>query len=630
MGSASAETAARDVGSGPSPNPPARNWPAGTWTGCVAPGLVACGVWACLADGLAVPLLPFVIATLLTALPIWLVAAWLSALRRAHDLLVFADRSRLRLLLSGRLRDVVYCGVALASGASICLSLVGRPETTIPIAALTLGLVLILARVLARRFRTSIAANHLPRIVIPPTVFLSGLCALALAMVVRAVDDPGTVGDAVGQAAAYAGPSAVLRQTFAALAIGEAVPALLTAQFGFWGRLAATLLFEASVWFGIASGLALALVPVRGLTQILAVGGQARPIHFAVAGFLAAIICLALVSGAADLEGRLARYADQPQQDRLPLPTELRTEIEAVNGRACPVGTIERIRSAQGQAARVRADLETLKPELRTNVRAVFAAIRSRIPQFLDWYYSLTAEYLRTYEALVGNGEAFLLAELTTRLDIGSATQPMLAQVQAANEALDRALAAQAALSVEVGQSLDRCTDIPPGQTPVVVARLDEPHLVPRFEDALSLKSRLVTAGLVTAGGVVAEIGGAKLVSGVAAKIAAKTVASSAFKAAATALAKTAATKAVSVAGAAVASGAIVAVGCSWAGPGAALCGVVGGLAGGLGAWVATDYAVLKLEEQVSRDAFAAAIAEAVSAEEAYWLTALGLDDPQE
>lgn len=213
--------------------------------------------------------------------------------------------------------------------------------------------------------------------------------------------------------------------------------------------------------------------------------------------------------------------------------------------------------TAGEEAAKVRE-------QIRGRLDEAYAPVYAGIPKYMDFHYSLTGEWLELGSAAMGNLggglEVHLFDGFDTRL---SAVSEHLALEfdQRFNTALDEAMAAEPGGAEAFG--------------PVVTRALRD-----------SQNRMQKTAGTVS----VALVGGATL------KVFTKAFA----KKLAVKLAAKVGTKTGMKWAAAVTGGATSAAVCSWTGPGAAACAVVGAAI----TWVATDVAMIKLSEYVTRDDF--------------------------
>lgn len=210
-----------------------------------------------------------------------------------------------------------------------------------------------------------------------------------------------------------------------------------------------------------------------------------------------------------------------------------------------------------------QAAMEVVK-EIDPALDAAFAPVYAGTPRYLDFHYSLKGEWLELSASVLGQIESELDRQLFTGLEgeIASISQ----ELQTDFDRLWRA-------SVEVSLAESPAVKGPFAE----LARLS-------VEDA---RDRIATTAVVFGGlgagaaalAVVPRIIARKLGPKIAGKVAIKTGARWA-----------------TVASGAGAGGIL----CSWAGPAAAACAVAGGVI----SWVGVDFAMIKLDEHVSRDEF--------------------------
>jgi len=241
-----------------------------------------------------------------------------------------------------------------------------------------------------------------------------------------------------------------------------------------------------------------------------------------------------------------------------------------------------------------------------------FDAARGRVPTFLDGYYSLTAEYLRTFHLVSGDADDFLRGQLTETLDMDGA----FARFRVAADALGAPLPADT-LGLR-DRLLAECGRLPPDRAVLRITAAAPEALLEWGPDvdAIAFEARLAASGL---GGVAGGVAGT-----IAGKVIAKLVASEVFALAAETVAKLALGKAAGgLGGVTAGAGAGALAGSVVPGVGTTVGAVVGGVLGGLAVAVATDYALLEIEEAVSREAFGAEILASLDAAEAELLASL-------
>jgi hypothetical protein len=278
-------------------------------------------------------------------------------------------------------------------------------------------------------------------------------------------------------------------------------------------------------------------------------------------------------------------------------------EAERIGELACPEGTIAGIDAIDRS---LRDLLAQRQDAVEAAAREGFDAVRARVPAFLDGYYSLTADYVRTFHLVAGEAERFLGDELAEALDAEGAFSPF----RPAAAALDAPLPPEAL--AQRNRLLEDCARLPPDDADLRVTATRPGNLLALAADAemIGLRTRLAACGIGTvAGGIAGVVGG---------KIIAKLLAKEAFGLAAEAVAKLAVGKAAGGLGGAMASaGAGALAGSVVPGIGTTVGAAVGGVLGGLALGVATDYALIRVEELVSRDEFEAQIMSAIDEAEA-------------
>lgn len=69
--------------------------------------------------------------------------------------------------------------------------------------------------------------------------------------------------------------------------------------------------------------------------------------------------------------------------------------------------------------ARYEREILSLRRQMLRNNQAICNGMRANVDAYLDWYYSLSAEYLRIANIVIGNGEEFLTGKITEYLAKG-------------------------------------------------------------------------------------------------------------------------------------------------------------------------------------------------------------------
>lgn len=253
--------------------------------------------------------------------------------------------------------------------------------------------------------------------------------------------------------------------------------------------------------------------------------------------------------------------------------------------------TPDELRDIQVKALR---RMDSLLPDLDRELDRAFATTEANVDSFLDWYYTLKAEYLRTLNLLAGNFEDHLAKKLTEHLQHGAPFKAFEAKV---TEALTLQNEIQAEFIREAKAVLARTRVEPPEDVNLVVVQkmaLPQVLTLPEHRDMLAIEKRL---GLSGGAGVIAAVATKKIIAKVAAK--------GTLKIAGTALAKMIGGKAVAgFGGAAGGAAAGAAIGSVVPGIGTAIGGIIGGFVGAVTAGVAVDKGLLMLEDYFGRNQF--------------------------
>jgi hypothetical protein len=279
-----------------------------------------------------------------------------------------------------------------------------------------------------------------------------------------------------------------------------------------------------------------------------------------------------------------------------------RQRVERIGEEYFAPGTIAALERAR-HVALARLDVSTA--DLRAATDAAFDAMEGNVDLYLDWYYSLGAEYMRIGHLLVGDLEGYMARRFAETLAPGDLFSDV-----------ERALAASIASSDEANALYARLSDNIlaqnrvelPQQQAIVVQQINLRDVLtpPEHAELLGVQNRLLVAG--GGGAMVGVLGGA-----IAGKLIAKVVTKSSFKLATQAAAKLVASKAAGTtlgAGAGATAGG--AIGSIVPGFGTAIGALVGGVIGGLAVGIGIDKALIEFEEAVGRDAFRAELLQAL------------------
>jgi hypothetical protein len=224
----------------------------------------------------------------------------------------------------------------------------------------------------------------------------------------------------------------------------------------------------------------------------------------------------------------------------------------------------------------------------------VFDKMRNNVDSYLDWYYSLTAEYLRIFNVISGTSEAYMRAKLAAYLQAGAPLDELNVGVMQASQKMSIPNSELGQIISDIKNS--RRIEFPIKNPAVAINTSTNELLEQSFNRTRSFHNRLLSSA---GGGAIAAFSGAILLEKTVGKIVNKSIA----KAAAKALAKAAASKATgSAAGAGAGAAAGAAVGSVVPGFGTAIGAAVGGVIGALSVGFAIDETLLKLDEAVNRE----------------------------
>ena len=543
---------------------------------------------------------------LLLGVPIGLAGVYTSMLRRQFRLVLFRKRGWLYALLSRRLLVTLFwTGWALATSFVLLLRfhVYGGVEwavlaATIPVFALVFAS---LRHVLAEELRADAAVTEAlvwSRRICPALVLLLYVGALAYwGDVPRHASLDQAIEAHRGSATVWTG-SALVQEALYWSAYFDGLEAYALGRLGGVDSLWALLAMGAgnlAIFYNVCLALSCFRIPRAGFVQ-----ARLAPRSFenvftaaAVATFLVGFVYFPLL---ARLDEYVARSPD-PARVRTRVERETtaaaRQVFERIDDGHYRPGTLEQLASARAAAlGAVGAAAERFRRE----VDAAFERLEDEaVGEYLDWYYSLPAEYGRIGMMLQGRLEDYLTekAQETFQQEkwyrgVETAFETMLSVEEQARAAYERT----------VRDILDRNrVDNPaPAAFEVTLTAALEDIVQPSLhQDVIPAAHRLAAAG-VAGGAGSAAAGGITFI--IVQKVTAKVLGKQVLKLAAKAPLKAAAGK---LAGA-VAAGA--AIGSLVPGAGTAVGAVVGGALVGASVGIAVDGALLELEEALSRDDF--------------------------
>ncbi|MEA3275573.1 MAG: hypothetical protein U9Q81_09870 [Pseudomonadota bacterium] len=252
----------------------------------------------------------------------------------------------------------------------------------------------------------------------------------------------------------------------------------------------------------------------------------------------------------------------------------------------------------------------------------IFAETDKQVPVFADWYFSLTGEYMRLFNAAFGDLAAFLAERLDELVFVPADTAQGIDDL---SSHLGEASVAQVAdtISDVRGLLVDlvRQSGLPEAQIRVtgewdLSAQLTthlQPYVALTPED-IARQGVAASAGAVAAAATAKKLGSAAVATA-AAKLAAKPSVGAASVLAAKLGLKSAAKAGgtLGATGTGAAAGAVLCAGTVAGAPLSPACALVGGAVSGLTAWLLVDKAVIEADEYLNRDEFEVGLREALA-----------------
>lgn len=355
-------------------------------------------------------------------------------------------------------------------------------------------------------------------------------------------------------------------------------------------RLLAALVIAPVSFFGLLafamSGLSLPSAEIRrvlgqGLTDV-DTPSPVGPTGAAIVAAVSTVGIMLLLFVLASTDSHLKTQASPFEVKPIP-------ECERIGGRVYQLNTIQ---SIEALLAKFQTQTDQRQGLACRNMVDIEAQVAQRIDAYLDWYFSLGAEWLRLVTMLTGDIDQFLQFKFNDVVfadpEIGSAISglPAAVEQQWADFAGTRIAVLDVLAENRLVVSDSQCKVIKEWESGRDVAALD------------AFKARLT-------GGVGAGV----VAGGLAAKITAKALGKASMKSAAKVLAKAAAKK-----GAAAAAGSAMgaAIGSMIPGIGTAIGAALGGLFG-LAVGIGVDFVALFAEEKLTRDGMRVGLLSAVT-----------------
>ena len=345
-----------------------------------------------------------------------------------------------------------------------------------------------------------------------------------------------------------------------------------------------------AIFYGTCLALTCFLIPRTGFEQARMVPSSGAAI-FTVSAVMTIVLGFIYFQGLASLNHIVA---SSPRLSEIRGTVE-KTTVELIDGEHYQEGTYDKlVEMRRDAAAQVEATVQGFKDE----ADIFFTTLENEaVEEYLDWYYSLPAEYVRLSKLLVGDLENYMAEKLRESFE----QEKWHGEV---NSAFDAVLEVDADTRNELEQAArsilaeNRVEPVSSDFEIALTSSLDDILNQSFPQDIIGPNYRATAAGVTAGTGSVAA-GGISAI--IVPKVTAKVVGKSVFKVAAKALSKQVGSLALKVGGGAAVGGVI---GSAVPGVGTAIGAVVGGAFVGLTIGVAVDAALLKLEEALSRDDF--------------------------
>lgn len=273
-------------------------------------------------------------------------------------------------------------------------------------------------------------------------------------------------------------------------------------------------------------------------------------------------------------------------------------KVDEIAGKYYKAGTVAKIEDLRTIAWK---DSAAAANDLDRKVDEAFAAMEQNVDKYLDWYYSLSAEYIRIAKTLTGSLESHIENQLKEYLNQNDPFRRV-------SDAMNDVVAKHQLVLAEFQDGKERIlaeNKIEISSKPIRIVRMISDHefsMASTPPEVITIRQRVASAAAVSVATAL-----------IAKKVVAKVVAKGVFKAAVTAAAKLAITKGVATtAGAAAGATTGALVGSIIPGLGTMIGGVVGAI-GGVLLGVGVDAALLKLDEEVNRAHFKQEILESIA-----------------
>ncbi|MCP3867681.1 MAG: hypothetical protein GY703_06210 [Gammaproteobacteria bacterium] len=553
------------------------------------------------------PLWAVLLLNILIATPLFIAGVYGSTVRRIHRATLFNHQGLVYWLVTGRI--IACIGWALWSVVSALLLIFylgtsGNLEMLLILTSppIFVGVYAINWQVVSRELKPYIATHMAmvsSRRIFAGVMALTYLTVLILA---GASSEPLGLADAIERVSAERPidtDSVLLGETARLLVQYQGIQLFVLSNLQTTSNtlyLFFILLGSLALYFNIGLVLSACIIPVREFRRVLApVTDTDTPppllpqsVAMTTSLTLIALLFIYLPTGAY-LEYWLKQHPNQVVRARDTRQAVVET-LEMIENRYYTRGTIGQIQQLQTE---LLIGLNVELDKLAAQSDQGFSLMADNVDDYLDWYYSLVAEYTRIAAMLSGNLETLMTEQLHKHLMQGNAFDLL-------QQSLERSIREHRDFQTEYRQQVQKILDenqVQPASDHPEVTRvlpLDKVLEPPGNNRFTQFDNRIVVSGAASA-----------ITAAITAKIVAKVVSKGTIKLGAKALTKVAASKIASTAGGSAAGAATgAAVGSIVPGLGTLAGGVIGGIVGGLAVGVTVEVLLLMLEEHLSRDEF--------------------------
>lgn len=559
------------------------------------------------------------------SLPVAIGGIYRSIIRKIRFLTVFSRRGFLAALLSGRILAILLWTIyAVLSSFFLLIGFQFFTATDFGLLILVIPVFYIVYRAFYHFFEKELQTYLVTSMALSGAVFCTPFFMLAIcAAAIHGFELPFAPYKTL-EAAIAAHENAVSGMTGSALvqtisqwmAVYAGMKAYAAGHAGQSGlalsSVASLFLAGYILFFNAVNILTFCLVPARELKRILLPLSPDPPLThsktllrngafyaLAVTAFL-----VSLVAGFFFLESRVSGNAEFTAHSAAARQTVIRY-AELIDNVYVAPGTITTIEAHKMDLLR---DLDGAARELEVSIDRAFDDMVYRVDDFLDWYYSLPAEYVRIAHMISGSAEDHLSAMLSKHLDADENFAAVHGQVDlllSRHEDEKRRLHDAAQRLVAKNRIHDPAEANDPRETIEVVKAHRMADLLD-YEDAIGIDFRMLSASASSGGGFLA---GGMIGKKIAANVAKKSV----FKASARTAARFGGSKVAGKSGGGAAGAAAgAAAGSILPGGGTVIGAVIGGITGSVAGALLMDKTLLLAEERYSRADFKAEIVDAI------------------